>query len=468
MPTVQFLGSTTLINTSTTVFDYGCGHGSDILRLNNRAIYSTGWDPVYRPQEKKVPADVVNLGYVINVIEDIEERTSALKEAWALAQKLLIVSARLSVEAKEETQIPFRDGWLTRSGTFQKYFEQHELRDWINEILGTLSVPAAPGIFYIFRDDELRQTFLASRYRHRTAIPRQRRSDFLFEKHKSLLEPLMEFITSRGRLPDGSELTTATLICSEFKSLRNAFKLIRRVTGSEQWEQIREQRSKDLLIYLALARFSSRPRFSSLPKDLQLDVRAFFSTYKQSCAFADELLFSIGNPKVLDDTVRKASIGKLTHKALYIHSSALSHLPPALRIYEGCARAYIGAVEGANIVKLYRYTPQVSYLSYPDFEHDPHPALAASLTVHLQTFRVHYREYLNSPNPPILHRKEEFVSLDHPSRSKFSQLTAQEECWGLYEATELIGTRLGWQRVLDDKRVYLSGHRILRKTSNNK
>src|ERR1044071_4044666 len=95
-----------LINTGITVFDYGCGHGDDVLRLNNRSISCTGWDPVHRPRERKIPADVVNLGYVINVIEDLEERVSVLKEAWMLAQKLLIVSARLSIETKEESHVP--------------------------------------------------------------------------------------------------------------------------------------------------------------------------------------------------------------------------------------------------------------------------------------------------------------------------------------------------------------------------
>jgi DNA phosphorothioation-associated putative methyltransferase len=451
-----------LLNTGTTVFDYGCGHGDDVLRLNSRSIPCTGWDPIYRPQERKVPADIVNLGYVINVIEDLEERASVLKEAWMLAQKLLIVSARLSVENKEESQIPFKDGWLTRSGTFQKYFEQHELRDWINEALSVSSIPAAPGIFYVFRDDELRQTFLATRYRHRVTLPRQRRSDVLFEQHKVLLDPLIDFVASRGRLPDESELMTSSSICNEFKSLRNAFRLIRRVTGAEQWDRIREQRSQELLIYLALARFSGRPSFSSLSKDLQLDVRAFFSTYKQTCALADDMLFSAGNLKTIDDTMRKAGVGKLTPKALYVHTSALSYLSPVLRIYEGCARGYIGAVEGANVVKLYRDTPQVSYLAYPEFERDPHPSLAASLIVHLQTFRVQYREYTESLNPPILHRKEEFVACDHTLQSKFASLTRQEELCGLYEKPELIGTKQGWQKVVDEKGVYFLGHSLRR------
>ncbi len=121
--------------------------------------------------------------------------------------------------------------------------------------------------------------------------------------------------------------------------------------------------------------------------------------------------------------------------ALYLHVSALPYLPPILRVYEGCARAYIGAVDGANIIKLHREKAQISYLSYPDFDKDPHPALAVSMVVPLQTFQIQYRDYRDSHNPPILHQKEEFIPTDHPSYQKFTKLTRQEEKWGLYEDT---------------------------------
>jgi DNA phosphorothioation-associated putative methyltransferase len=245
--------------------------------------------------------------------------------------------------------------------------------------------------------------------------------------------------------------------------LDRAYGIIRRVTGNEQWDQIREDRSQDLLVYLALSRFGGRPRFSQLPHELRLDIRAFFSTYNRACAQADELLFAAGDRKRIDDACRTASVGKLMPNALYIHATALSNLPPVLRVYEGCARTFIGAVEGANIIKLHRDTPQVSYLAYPEFERNPHPALAASLIVHLQTFRIQYREYTDSKNPPILHRKEEFIAIDHPLRAKFARLTQQEARWHLYDNPELIGTKEGWRQVLNEHGVCLSGHRLLHK-----
>ena len=84
---------------------------------------------------------------------------------------------------------------------------------------------------------------------------------------------------------------------------------------------------------------------------------------------------------------------------------------------------FIGDVDGATVVKLRRSEPKVSYLSYPDFDADPHPALAASVNVDLRTFRVRSRSWSAVANPPVLHRKEDFVPTDHPDWRKFSRLT---------------------------------------------
>ena len=120
-----------LISKETTFFDYGCGRGGDIRRLHDMGIEVSGWDPAYFPEEERTPADVVNLGYVINVIEDLEERAVVLYAAWNLAQRVLIVSARLEWEARQIAGDYQGDGIVTRKRTFQKFYTQEELRDWI-------------------------------------------------------------------------------------------------------------------------------------------------------------------------------------------------------------------------------------------------------------------------------------------------------------------------------------------------
>jgi hypothetical protein len=292
--------------------------------------------------------------------------------------------------------------------------------------------------------------------------PRVRVSKQTFEAARSLLEPLMGFVAARGRLPRPHELKGSASLTERFGSIRAAFALVRRVTGAAQWQTIVAERRRDLLVYLALAAFRRRPAFSALPEELQYDIRDLFGTYKAACTAADELLFSAGNTEAVDLACRTATVGKLTPEALYAHSSTLAFLPPLLRVYEGCARALVGTVEEANVLKFNRRDARVSYLSYPGFERDPHPPLHNAVVASLSKLRVDFRDYRESANPPILHRKEALVATDHPLWGKFARLTAQEERLGLYADPTAIGTKAGWTEILAQAGVQLRGHRVLR------
>jgi DNA phosphorothioation-associated putative methyltransferase len=453
-----------LINTGTRVFDYGCGRGGDVRRLRKRGIAADGWDPAYRPNADIISADVVNLGFVVNVIEDPQERADALRKAWQLAEGVLIVSARLTSEVRDADWAPCGDGYVTQRETFQKFFEQQELRTWIDLILGVTSMAAAPGVSYVFRDSALAQSYLASTFRTRTRLPRVRQVESLYEEHQEILAPLAEFFADRGRIPKDWELPNAAEIRDQLGSLRRAFSVLQHATGREGWEQIAQERSQDLLVYLALSRFGGRPSFSDLSEAMQLDVRALFGSYRRACSQADELLFSIGNQDLVSQACQASPLGKCTHEALYVHIDALPGLPALLRVYEGCARAYVGSVEGANVLKMHRQKPQVSYLSYPNFETDPHPALRESVKVRFTGLQIEYRDYRDSENPFILHRKEAFLAPEHPLRPKFERLTKQEEARGLFDNGRVIGTRDGWNEVLAERGFRLRGHRLVRQT----
>jgi DNA phosphorothioation-associated putative methyltransferase len=458
--------SDSILQAGYTFFDYGCGLGDDQRLLSALGYSAGGWDPVHCPSGTIAPAKVVNLGFVVNVIENPLERADVLRRAWSIAQDVLIVSARMALDSQflGETQ-EFADGLLTSRGTFQKFFEQTELRTWIDAVLGVNSVAAAPGVFYVFRDDHARATFLASRFRTRIAMPRLARSVELFRAHEEPLRPLMTFVSERGRVPADAEVANFPELQSIFGSVRKAFRIIIRATNAAQWDQIAEQRALDLLIYLALSRFDIRPTYGHLPQALQRDVRGFFSTYKQACESADELLFALRDQRIIETACQDSNIGKVTPGALYIHESALGALSPLLRLYEGCARGYLGRVGGANLIKLHREEPKISYLSYPDFETDPHPAIASSVVVHLQTFHVKFQDFRGHRNPPILHRKELFLPKDHPLYTKFERLTHAEEQKGLYERVESIGTRDGWHAALCAKGLSLRGHRLIQTKS---
>jgi|SRR5579863_2633026 len=65
----------------------------------------------------------------------------------------------------------------------------------------------------------------------------------------------------------------------------------------------------------------------------------------------------------------------------------------------------------ANIIKLHRFSGKVSYPAYPDFETDPHPALASGIKLDMRSRQIDFYDYRQSANPPVLHRKEAFLAL---------------------------------------------------------
>ena len=358
---------------------------------------------------------------------------------------MLIVSARLTWDAKDLTGRALGDGILTRSGTFQKFFEHIELAAWIEQVLDHAPLAAAPGIFYIFRRQSDAQDFLARRvaaYQPRITID----PATLVEAHRVTLQPLIDFAFAHGRAPRPGELDPANTvdITEKIGSLPRAFNLIRRVTGDNQWLDATERHQRELLVYAALSRFGRRPRFSELPATMAADIRALFGNYQEACTRADRLLFATGNPEVIRLVARSATVGKQTPSALYVHRSGLDTLPAVLRVYEGCAQVLAGTIETANIIKLALGEPQVSYLAYPRFDKEAHPAVASAVVVNLRRLTVTFRDYATSPNPPLLHRKEDFLPDDHPRHSLYARLTRAEERAGLYEQPEQIGTLTGW------------------------
>ena len=377
-----------------------------------------GWDPAYRPDAPRQEADVVNLGYVLNVIEDQAERAATLRQAWDLCRQVLVVSAQVLMAGRGKEPVEFGDGVLTGRGTFQKFFEQAELKAYLEAQLQTEAIPAGIGTFYLFKDES-----------EAAAVPRQPLPP------PGDPAPPPDRRAAAGGNPAGpgaadgghrrprpaagpGGVPGAPAIIERFGSLKRAFAAIQRITDAETWEAIARRRREDLLVYLALARFRKRPALSMLPLTLQRDMKAFFGTYTKACAEADALLFQAGDAAAIDEACKRSTVGKLLPDDLYVHRSALDSLEPLLRIYEGCGRAYLGEVEGANIIKIHRRSGKLSYLVYPDFDDDPHPALLRCVKLNLRTRQIECYDYAQSANPPVLHRKESFLRPSDPLHAR--------------------------------------------------
>lgn len=448
-----------LFTEHTTFFDYGCGYGGDVQRIAEQGYQSAGYDPYYSPHTPCLEADIVNLGYVINVIECQIERRDALIKAWNLARKVLIVSAQVLVDTQEKGMMAYGDGVITSRNTFQKYYQQEELKVYIDQVLEADSIPLDLGVYVVFRDEVEAENFRASRFRSRLSSPKVCLQVKRFEDYRELLQPLIEFVSDRGRLPILGELPQELLINEEFGNLKRAFKVILQATNPDEWDAIAHQRRQDLLVYIALSHFGHRPKLFQLSEVMKNDIKGLFGSYKKACNLADLMLYSIGNPKIIANHCKNSLVGQKRNNSLWLHISALEKLDPLLRLYEGCASKTLGRPETVNLIKFHIKTPKISYFYSPDFELETHPTLKTCMQISLRDLHVTYQSY-DGPNPPILHQKHTLVTPEYPQYQQLTKLSQQEENWGLFDNFRAIRTRLGWLKCLEDHCAEIRGYRV--------
>ncbi|MGB3200889.1 MAG: DNA phosphorothioation-associated putative methyltransferase, partial [Nodosilinea sp.] len=285
-----------------------------------------------------------------------------------------------------------------------------------------------------------------------------------FEEYRDRLQPLMDFYTDRGRLPTVEEVGAqhAVPLQETFGSIKRAFTVVLQATDVGEWDAIADKRRNDLLVYLALSHFGNRPKFKDLSPSVQADIKALFGSYQQACTAADLMLMTLGRTEMIEQRCRQSAIGQQRPNSLWVHVSALDQLDPLLRLYEGCASHTIGRPEEATVVKFHVQKPQITYLVFPEFDKEPHPALKTSMAIALQDLYVRYRDY-DPDNPPLLHQKDQTLAPDYPGYAKFAKLSQQEQKWGLLDDVKAIFNRRGWEKYLLDHGAELRGHRVVRR-----
>jgi DNA phosphorothioation-associated putative methyltransferase len=114
-----------------------------------------------------------------------------------------------------------------------------------------------------------------------------------------------------------------------------------------------------------------------------------------------------------------------------------------------------------NVIRVSDDGDEVALLAYPGFFEEPFPALAASWRFHAVSQSLRFRNYSQSLNPPILHRKELLIAVDHPDYGRFAELTRAAETLGLFENPTQIGYRSTWLELIQSKGYELQGHDLV-------
>ncbi len=404
-----------------TIFDYGCGKGDDLRELEAHGLSATGWDPNFRPDADIVEADVVNIGFVINVIEDVDERIEALQKAYSLASKLLVVSAMVAGEATISKFKPYKDGILTSKNTFQKYYAQSELQSFIERTLEVDAVAVAPGVFYVFRDPIEQESYLSARQRrHRdwnhlsNRESRNKAAAVLFAKHQPLLESFWSTCLELGRLPALDEIEDPKALEEAIGSPKKALQVLQATADVGDLKLARIIRTEDLLVYFALGLFGERKPYTHMAEGMKRDIKTFFGTYQNAIECAKEALFSVSNVQLINNLCEKAATELPacqlnTNHSLVFHERYLNQLPPELRIYVGCAAQLVGELEDIDLVKIHITSGKVSFMIYEEFDSSPLPKLVERIKVRMRDQDVDFFDYVEPYKPPLLYWKSRYI-----------------------------------------------------------
>jgi DNA phosphorothioation-associated putative methyltransferase len=424
---VQMLVSHRIVTESTTVLDYGCGQGDDVAALAAGGFQAFGWDPHFAPNSPRCPADVVNLGFVLNVIEDRHERAETLLAAYGFARRALSIAVMPLGKYTFDGLKPYGDGYVTARGTFQKYFAQQELRDFIAQALGEAPVAFAPGIFVVFRDKELEQEVLLKRQARAIVRPvglrppeRERRAlpvrPELAERIRSELDTLWSALMERGRVLDADEFPDGLhdrLRAARVAPARAVEICLSDPANRDQLATAAATRREDLLIHLALTLFPGAPRYTTLARSIQRDLRAFFGSHAAAIQEANALLFSVGKADTVRDGINAAvaaGLGAMRDGNTFrMHAPVLNRLPATLRVLVGCAGVLRGGTEGADFIDIKTDGRRVVFIACND--------ATAHLPIYIERTRVdlgRLRVTVDKPEGMVLYLRGRFLPADTP------------------------------------------------------
>ncbi len=492
---VQLLLRNNLLPPGCTFFDYGCGRGDDVAGLTASGYNARGWDPHFAPDRQIVEADVVNLGFVVNVIEDAAERVDAISRAFKLARRVMSVGVMLY--GSEPPGQPFRDGFITSRNTFQKYFTQSELKDLLEHVLHQEAFMTGPGVALVFADKELEQRYSAGRYRtrgmsarllalrvprvHRVKEVKERvtkesrppsitRAEAELERIRPELDRVFATALDLGRFPEPEEVENLGAVNSQLGSLSKAVRLVSKHYDRSLLEAAAKTRSDDLRLYLAAQQFSRRPRYRQLEPRLQRDIKAFFGDYRTAQASGLALLLDAAEPTKLLEACQQAAakgLGWLDgNHSLQLHISLVERLPVILRAYVACGLILWDATSEVQLVKIHIGSGKLTFLEFDDFEPSSTPLLRRRIKVNVRTQDYDLFEYGSPEHPkPPLYRKSRYLHEDMPGFAEQLAFDEALEATGILADSEFGPSLRELAQALELRRLRIVGKTLARSES---
>ena len=118
------------------VLDYGCGKGFDVETLKAQGFDITGYEPFASDKYLQVPSgrfDIITNNYVLNVIENVEERKELIEKMKKMSD-FVVITVRADKKSIKPTWKKFNDGYLTPKNTFQKIYDEKSLKEEFGDV----------------------------------------------------------------------------------------------------------------------------------------------------------------------------------------------------------------------------------------------------------------------------------------------------------------------------------------------
>lgn len=408
------------------IFDYGCGRGDDLRELEAHGLDALGWDPNFLPDADVVHADLVNIGFVINVIEERNERAEAIQGAWDITDKLLVVSAMLANEKYLEKFTPYKDGIITSRNTFQKYYSQSELKMFIELSIDEQSIAVAPGIYFVFKDKSLEQEFLQNRHRRKhswqhKSEPKLASKDIeqlLVVQNETLFNSFWDSCLLLGRCPAVDEFKQSKGLVDGVGSMKKAFRIAKAYFGTDDLITSQQMRREDLLVYFAVGLFGKRKAYKHQSDQTKRDIKEFFDTNKNAQQAATELLFKIADIDSIEseciaaNEYLPASVIDTEFNqphSLTLHKQYLDLLSPLLRVYVCSALQLYGELDDIQLIKIHIASGKLTLLGYEDFENAEQPRLKERVKIKMADQDVDFFDYISESDISRLNDKGCYV-----------------------------------------------------------
>ena len=435
-----------LVTRKSEIFDFGCGRGDDVAILQFSEFENvSGWDPHYA-NDNPIPssAEFVNLSFVLNVIEDEDERYEVLRSAFEISSKALVFSVMLHHQNTLQFARPYKDGFISSINTLQKYYNATEIEEVVHSVLNERPIKMAAGVYIVFKDKELEQEYLFKKQLGLLSEIKTPPKEEAVEKYSvELVDKFVSAILGFGRIPKIDELSDdlREIILETNVSFTRLSRLALSQISISELSKVQEELASEILIFLAINMFDGRVKYSSLSERMQNDVKAHYGSIRSANENAEKLLFSLSNVDELFEAAlnsERSGIGTLFDGKFRFHNDQKEKLPTSLKLFFKIGERLHRPIDEGDIVQLHIESKKMSYLRVDDFAKSPLPRIHSREIINFLNLELANVAHAEQKQVRVLYNKSALMNIVDKNfeMQKAFDLKIKAKCGELFEGQE--------------------------------